>query len=101
MGRAKWKSVFEHAQNAQIQIHPMHAQSFVWHLLPIGTFYSVQWFFEQTAKTLIKLHRCSGWSGPLLSAYTWRHIHGATHINLQYVYTLALIVDVFLHKQIC
>ena len=27
MGCAKLKSVFEHAQNAQIQIHPTHVQS--------------------------------------------------------------------------
>ena len=27
MGRAKRKCVFEHAQNAQIQFHPVHAQS--------------------------------------------------------------------------
>ena len=26
VGRAKWKYIFEHAQNAQIQIHPAHAQ---------------------------------------------------------------------------
>ena len=30
MGQAKWKGVFEHAQNAQIQIHPTHAQSLIW-----------------------------------------------------------------------
>ena len=29
MGRPKWKYVFEHAQNAQIQIHPTHAQSLI------------------------------------------------------------------------
>ena len=28
-GRAKRKDVFEHAQNAQIQIYPKHAQSLI------------------------------------------------------------------------
>ena len=29
MGRAKRKGVFEHAQNAQIQIHPKYSQSLI------------------------------------------------------------------------
>ena len=29
MDRAKRKGVFEHAQNAQIQIYPAHAQSLI------------------------------------------------------------------------
>ena len=29
MGRAKQKGVFEHVQNVQIQIHPIHKQSLI------------------------------------------------------------------------
>ena len=28
----------------------------------------------KTQRTLTRLRRCTGWSGPLLSAYAWRHI---------------------------
>ena len=38
------------------------------------TFYSIHWFCLWTAKALIRLHGCAGWAGPLLSAYTLRHI---------------------------
>ena len=51
MGRAKRKWVFEHAQNAQIQIHTAHAQNFIRALLSIDAFYSVQWFCKRTAMT--------------------------------------------------
>ena len=44
------------------------------HLLSIDTFYSVQWVCKQTVKALIRLHRYTVWSGPLLSAYAWRHV---------------------------
>ena len=30
MGHVKRESVFEHAQNTQIQIHPAHVQSLIW-----------------------------------------------------------------------
>ena len=42
-------------------------------LLSIQTFRSIQWFCYRTGKVLIRLRGCAGWSGPLLSAYTWRH----------------------------
>ena len=43
MDRAKRKCVFEHAQNAQIQIqiHPTHAQSVIQTFLSTDTFYSL------------------------------------------------------------
>ena len=44
MGGAKQKGVFEHAQNAQVKIHPAQAQALTWYLLSIDTFCSVQWF---------------------------------------------------------
>ena len=67
-------------------------------LLSIDTFYSVQWFCQRTAKTLIRLRRCAGWSGPSLSAYARRHFfawrgsldnigikHGYSCINIRQV----------------
>ena len=30
MGHSKWKNIFEHAQNAQIQIYLMHVHSLKW-----------------------------------------------------------------------
>ena len=43
--RAKQKGVFEHAQNAQIQIHPTHAQCLIRTFTSIDAFCSVQWFW--------------------------------------------------------
>ena len=40
----------------------------------IKKFYSIQWFCLWTGKALIRLCRCAGWSGPLLSVYTRRHV---------------------------
>ena len=39
-------------------------------LLYIDIFFSIQWFLKRTTKAQISLHKCSGWSGPSLSAYT-------------------------------
>ena len=36
--------------------------------------YSIQWFWLQIAKALIRLHECAVWSGPLLSGYAWKYI---------------------------
>ena len=41
MGRAKRKCVFEHAQNAHIQIHSRMRKVSSGHLVSIDTFYSV------------------------------------------------------------
>ena len=38
-------------------------------LLSIDTFYSIQWFWQRTAKTLIRLRMRAFWSGPSLSAH--------------------------------
>ena len=43
------------------------------HLPSIDTFYSIQWFCKWTAKTLIGIRGCAGWSRPSLYAYAWRH----------------------------
>ena len=43
-------------------------------LLSIHTFCSVYWFYKRTAKALISLRRCAGWSGPSLSEYARRHV---------------------------
>ena len=58
------------------------------HLLSIRTFYSIQRFCLQTMKAPIRLCVCSGWSGPSLPTYAWRHIfawccpYGATHAQV-------------------
>ena len=40
-----------------------------WSLLYIHIFYSTQLFCDRTAKAKIRLHGCSVWSGPPVSAY--------------------------------
>ena len=43
------------------------------HLFSINTFYSVNWFCMRTAKALIRLRGCAGWSGPSLCEHAqWR-----------------------------
>ena len=77
----KRKSAFEHAQNVRIHINMHMRKLSSGHLLSIETFYSIQWFCLQTAKALIRLRGCAGWSGPSLSAYTRRHVsHGVINI---------------------
>ena len=73
MGGIKRKSVFEHAQNMRIHKSCISAIS-SGQVLSIETFYSIQWFCLRTAKALIRLRGCAGWSGPSLSAYVQRHV---------------------------
>ena len=54
MDHANWKCVFEHAQNAQIQIHFTRAQSLIQAFTPTDTVCSVQWFCLRTVKALIR-----------------------------------------------
>ena len=69
LGHVKRKRAFKHGQNVQICIIlPMPKVSSE-PLLYNGTFYSIKWFWQQTAKALIRLCRCAVWSGPLLSAH--------------------------------
>ena len=42
-------------------------------LLSIHTFFSIPLFCLRTANALLRLHRCTGCSGPSLSAYARRH----------------------------
>ena len=44
------------------------------YLLSIETFYSIQRFCLRTAKALVRLRGCAGWSGPSLSVYARRHV---------------------------
>ena len=43
-------------------------------LLSVDTFCSVQWFWQRTAKALIRLRGCASRSGPSLSAFARRHV---------------------------
>ena len=45
-----------------------------WHLLPNWNILSIKWFCLRTAKALIRLRGCAGWSGPSLTAYARRRI---------------------------
>ena len=77
------KKAFEHAQKVQTRIILHMCKVSSMHLLFIETFYSIQWFCLWTAKALIRLHGCTGWSGSSLSTYTWRHFHMALLIYEQ------------------
>ena len=78
VGRIKRKSAFEHAQNVRIHIircmHKVSSGS----LFSIDTFYSIQWFWQRTAKALIRLRSRAVWSGPSLfthapkAHFNWR-----------------------------
>ena len=72
-GSRQAKSVF-HAQNMRIHIILRMRKISSGSLLSIDTFYSIQWFWKRTAKVLIRLHGCAGWSGPSLSTYAQRHV---------------------------
>ena len=74
MGRVKRKAAFKHAQHSQIHIFLHMRKVSSGHLLFIETFCSLQWFCLRTAKALIRLRECAGWSGLSLSAYAWRRI---------------------------
>ena len=50
--------------------HPVHTQS---HLGPCSL-HSIQWFCKWTVKALIRLPRCTGWSGSSLFAYAGRQV---------------------------
>ena len=76
----KRKSVFEHAQNAQIQTILYMRKVSIGHLLSIYTFCSIQWLCLRIVKAFIRLRECAGWSGPSLSKYTFSH--GTAHMEV-------------------
>ena len=71
LGHIKWK-VPTSMRKCADSYHPAHAQSFFLAFALHAC--SIHWFCQLTEKTLIRLCRCAGWSGPLLPACAQRHI---------------------------
>ena len=80
VGHTNRNVVFEHSQNAQIRIHPIHSQSL--RAFPtIDTFYGVHCFCQWTAKALVRLCGCTGSPGSLLFAYARPHFRMARPVR--------------------
>ena len=69
LSRARRKSALGHAQNVRIYIILRMRKVLSGHLVSIDTFYSFQQCLQRTAKALLRLQGCAGWSWPSLSVY--------------------------------
>ena len=65
MGHVQQKNALAHTRTEQVQIN---AKCLIRAFLSSDVFYSILWFYWQTAKTQIRQHILAVWSGPLPSA---------------------------------
>ena len=79
MGHVKWKIAFWACTKFADSYHPALSQILIWAFALYWNILSIQWFGLRTVEALIRLHRCAGWSGPLLSTED-TFCHGTSHV---------------------
>ena len=91
MGSAMRKRTFEHAQDMQIHIILHVREVTSGPLLSIETFCSIRWFWQRTAKALIRMHGCvealNNVSCFLYFIYLFFFISSAPHVYLAKIFS--------------
>ena len=92
LGHIKWKMVFSSMPKTRI------FRVLFGSLLSFDTFYSIQWFWQQTAKALIRMHECSLiWTFAVCTCpegtFSW---HGSVqHVCMEVCWLIDLKVTVY------